>query len=114
MLPHPSRDQLAAFVRGRLVGSSSGEVESHLGECESCAALLNHFSEDGFVAALRDAARPTPRCAPTTPAGPLTPYAPEETLSHCAVGETTFENALLRAGELPGHPQYRIVGLLGH
>src|SRR4051812_16860897 len=113
MLPHPSRDQLAAFVRGRLVGPAADEVEAHVGQCEGCCALLNDFSGDGFLAALRDAVRPTPGGAPTTP--PAAPVArpPDETPLHGAAANRSSAGAVLTAGELPGHPHYRIVGLLG-
>src|SRR5437868_959337 len=96
---HPSRDQLAAFAWGRLTGSGFGEVESHLEECESCLALLSHFSEDGFLAALRNAARPTPECAPNT-ADPPTVLSSRATCAQGALGGA--------AGELPTHPHYEI------
>lgn len=54
--PHPTRDQLAAFVHGQLTDDELRLMETHISECETCCEELRHVPHDQLVGQLRSSA----------------------------------------------------------
>jgi hypothetical protein len=103
---HPSRDQLAAFGLGQLEEAQAVALESHLGACPECCAVLEGLPEDLFVAKLRSSARPD--AGPTRSGNLASPEAP--TLTNPLPAEAVPPEL---PPELADHPRYRIVAVLG-
>lgn len=53
--PHPSHDELAAFLAGRLDLQQQSRVERHVQDCDRCCRVLQEQPEDTLVERLRDA-----------------------------------------------------------
>jgi WD40 repeat protein/predicted Ser/Thr protein kinase len=53
-VPHPPRDQLAAFGLGQLGPEESVAVEDHIGQCDSCCQFLKEVPDDTLVGLLRN------------------------------------------------------------
>ena len=90
---HPSRQQLHAFVQGRLPPQAMAEVEEHVATCDSCCQQLAVAPEDTLLQLAREAA----------------------TLSVHA-GEATTPSRQSRTAipsELVDHSRYRVLGLIG-
>jgi serine/threonine protein kinase/putative intracellular protease/amidase len=88
---HPSRQQLLAFVQGRLPPEAMAEVEGHVATCDSCCQQLEAAPEDTLLQLAREAATLSIQASkPTTPR--QTPGIPSE---------------------LVDHPRYRVLGLIG-
>jgi WD40 repeat protein len=109
---HPSPEQLAAFVAGKMNAVDSALLEGHLTDCDACQVVLEALPEDTLMSLLRPVApgpaEPTPRAvagAEKTSAFEGTPL-PEP--SPGSSGET---------GALPAslidHPRYRVGEMLG-
>lgn len=54
--PHPTRDQLAAFVHGQLSDDELRLMETHISECETCCEELRQVPHDSLVGQLRSSA----------------------------------------------------------
>jgi hypothetical protein len=103
-LSHPSPDQLAAFVAGRLGDIEVSAIETHLADCTTCSRVLQGLPPDTLVALLRDPAtlpvQSWPADSSDPPAAaPMSPPAPPSQPEVPAA--------------LADHPRYRVVGLLG-
>ena len=53
---HPSQIELEQFGRGRLAGPESQSIESHLAECDECAAAVLRLADDTLVRLAKNAA----------------------------------------------------------
>jgi serine/threonine protein kinase len=53
---HPTAQQLAAFVVGKLTPEGRVRMQAHLADCEACSAFLSKTPRDPFVNILRQAA----------------------------------------------------------
>jgi eukaryotic-like serine/threonine-protein kinase len=96
-LPHPSPEQLRAFLHGRLAAGQHAEVERHVAACAACCDALRAIPDDTLAGRVRQADTPlTVRSAAAPPVPGVGPLVP--------------------AGippELAEHPRYRIVRQLG-
>jgi predicted Ser/Thr protein kinase len=81
---HPTADELAAFLHGRLTPAEVAALEPHVAECAACCRVLRGLPDDGVVAALR---APGPADAGAEAVDP--------------------------ARELADHPRYRVLEFLG-
>jgi WD40 repeat protein len=83
----PAREELRAFVVGKLAADRLEQVATHLEGCSTCGSALREIpdEEDGLIAGLRhcDGGQETPRALPTArtpwepgalPAGPVGDY----------------------------------------
>ena len=88
---HPPRDQLAAFLAGRLEGAAHDAVERHVADCHDCCTVLTELPEETLLERLKDA--PTAGAPPNRPA--------------------TIPSPAAVPAELADHPRYRVVRVLG-
>lgn len=65
--PHPTRDQLAAFVHGQLSDDELRLLETHISECETCCEELRQVPHDSLVGQLRSSAHDASGNTPTGP-----------------------------------------------
>lgn len=90
VVTHPSRQDLHAYVLGKLPAIQAEAVERHLADCAQCAQLLIEAPDDTLVQLARAAA----------------------TISVSAEGADNEPAPIPR--ELRNHPRYRVLGVLGH
>ncbi|MEK6238237.1 MAG: protein kinase, partial [Planctomycetales bacterium] len=58
---HPSRQSLQDFMLGKLDENESGEIESHLDQCDACVARLDdHWTGDNLVRVIQQMETPSP------------------------------------------------------
>jgi formylglycine-generating enzyme required for sulfatase activity/tRNA A-37 threonylcarbamoyl transferase component Bud32 len=100
---HPSPEQLAAFVVGRLDEGQSSALEVHLAHCSACRELAEALPEDRFIAKLRAA-------APRKDTVPWKEGEPEPAAVGALGGAAA--NAETPA-DLVNHPRYRVLEPLG-
>ncbi len=96
---HPNRDELSAFVGGKLAAADHERVESHVAECDSCCEVLRSLPQESLVRHMRPA---------DTSAG----------IEETQPGVTAETRGTRRQPsalpvELIDHPRYRIVKPLG-
>ena len=91
-LSHPTPEQLAAFVQGRLSPAEQTTLEEHIAGCEACCRKMQAAPDDTLLGQLRGSATPLHL---SRPAG----------VSQQAAQEVP--------PELIDHPRYRIVRQLG-
>lgn len=91
---HPSQDELAAFLQGRLEGSFQTEVERHVAGCDSCCAKLHRVPDDTVLGHLREANQ---TAMPTA----------NPSIHRTHASDTPTPLALI------DHPRYRILKCLG-
>jgi len=88
---HPPREQLAAFLAGRLAGGAHEAVERHVADCHACCTVLTELPEETLLERLKDAS--TAGLPPNRPATSPRPGAVP--------------------AEFADHPRYRLVRVLG-
>src|SRR5437762_1704285 len=93
-MEHPTKEQLTAFLQGRLASAAQAEVERHIAQCPRCCEALRTVPDDTLLGHLR--------------AGhtPLDPFAKLEQTPK-------LEDAQDLPAELHEHPRYRVYKLLG-
>ena len=106
---HPHPEQLAAFRLGKLGDDELAEIESHIGQCDSCCRSLKELPDDSFVNLVRQATDST--------------FAAESSASISAAdqGQKTWDQGdTLSNGpeaevpsDLRDHPRYQIMEKLG-
>ena len=57
-IEHPNRDQLTAFLCGRLEAAEQDAIAAHVAECDRCCQALREIPDDAFLALLKDANTP--------------------------------------------------------
>jgi len=90
---HPTLEQLAAFVHGRLDPTAQAEVESHVAECAECCRRLESVPNDTLVERLR---------AGNTQASLASVSAPPDEAAVTGI-----------PAALAHHPRYRVVRMVG-
>jgi eukaryotic-like serine/threonine-protein kinase len=90
---HPNREQLTAFLCGRLSAAEQDGIAAHVAACDQCCQALREIPDDAFVALLKDASSP-----PETGDG-----------KHYA----SLSRDLSLPMELRTHPRYKIGKFLG-
>ncbi len=88
--PHPSPEQLADFLQGRLPPEVRAQVESHVAGCAACCEVLRTVPEDTLLNGLKRENTLSLR-GPAVPPRPLPGLSPE----------------------LARHPRYEVLKLLG-
>ena len=88
---HPSKEQLTAFLTGRLAAGERAQVERHIATCASCCQALKDLPDETLQDNLRAGGTP------------LDPFA--------AFAQGAHANDLPR--ELIGHPRYRVIKQIG-
>jgi len=119
---HPSRDELTAYLAGKLNAVESDNIKQHLAACDTCCDVLDSLpADDTIVAALRQQEADTSVSAEADSANIIAPtITPEADDGTQAVHGQATKVAGLDAdqlnlpAELRDHPRYRIVELLGH
>lgn len=97
---HPTPEELADFIAGKLSDAQSTVIEEHLDNCDACCQQLKHVPDDTLVAFLQADADTS--VAPTTGGDPS-----------CADQEQPFDGLAALPAELREHPRYDFEELLG-
>ena len=115
---HPQKEQLIAFVQGKLATDESSSVEHHLEVCHECCETLLDLKDDTFIGLLR-AARPdnvvmghaSLQTDPGTNASGIADESAHSATMLVQSGEAIGVDEM--PAELRDHLRYRIVELIG-
>ncbi len=95
--PHPTPEQLNAYVLGHLPEPAAAQIDDHISECTPCCETLAGLtSEDTFVGQLQDARRLQQHHGDTRISGRSVDKVPQEV-----------------SAALSDHPRYEVLELIG-
>ena len=99
---HPTQEQLAEFLCGKLDGAAQAEIDRHVAQFMACCDSLQRLPDDSLLKLLRHTGVGVATASAAADSTPLHAGASPSQLCEPEV-----------PGDLVGHPVYRIFGLLG-